>query len=183
VPSRFVVVVSNVIALTDSRAAWSARPLTTRRLAPLMVSAILIVRPVTIASGYVVIAVINVVRAPLTPGLAFTPGLALMAMLSLMIAQPLGSGQAFMFKVALIFSFALTFAFTGPPNILRLSGSKIALSSAAFSPTLSQTPRLSLTLTLSLASLLFTQNGQLLRVQTNPVFGLAVLSLVIAHLA
>ena len=88
-----------------------------------------------------------------------------------------------MFKVALIFSFALTLAFTGPPNILRLSGSKIALSSAAFSPTLSQTPRFSFTLTLSLASLLFTQNGQLLRVQTNPVFGLAVLSLVIAHLA
>ena len=154
-----------------------------------MVSAILIVRPVTIASGYVVIAAINAVRAPLTPGLILmvraplTPGLPLMAMLSLMIAQPLGSGQAFMFKVALIFSFALTFAFAGPPNILRLSGSKIALSSAAFSPTLSQTPRLSLTLTLSLASLLFTQNGQLLRVQTNPVFGLAVLSLVIAHLA
>ena len=71
-----------------------------------------------------------------------------------MIAQPLGSGQAFMFKVALIFSFALTFAFAGPPNILRLSGSKIALSGVAFSPTLSQTPRLSLTLTLSLASLL-----------------------------
>lgn len=79
-------------------------------------------------------------------------GLAFMAMPGLMIAQSLRSGQAFMFKVALIFSFALTLAFTGPPNILRLSGSKIALSRAAFSPTLSQTPRFSFTLTLSLAS-------------------------------
>ena len=96
-----------------------------------MVSVILIVRPVTIGSGYVVIAAINVVRAPLTPGLA------LMAMLSLMIAQPLGSGQAFMFKVALMLGFAFTLAFAGPPNILRLSGSKIAFSGAAFSPTLS----------------------------------------------
>ena len=93
------------------------------------------------------------------------------------------SKAALIFSFALMLGFALTFAFTGPPNILRLSGSKIALSSAAFSPTLSQTPRLSFTLTLSLASLLFTQNGQLLRVQTNPVFGLAVLSLVVAHLA
>ena len=160
-PRCFVVVVSNVIALTDSRAAWSARPLTTRRLAPLMVSAILIVRPVTIASGYVAIAVINVVRAPLTPDLVFTPGqafmpgLAFMAMPGLMIAQSLRSGQASCSKWP-SFQLRAHVAFAGPPNILRLSGSKIALSSAAFSPTLSQTPRLSLTLTLSLASLLFT---------------------------